>query len=285
MVRSTRDSSVIHREPCVMGWRIPPVGRRGNYRSVDLRHATKNLPFDVYKIPTWSSQDTHRALKSAPMQNSSALKGNLRTPRASTPASTGPGVHPKRQLAVLQPHGDFDRADPQDEDDEFALLGGGGPPEESSEPEFPEDEAESQVYSRDQRRSRRKRGVRARTINMARFAQSTLEEGRSLYPETVQRPHTREECQHVPRPCPFVSCRHHLYLDVSPRTGSIKINFPDLEVDELSQSCALDVAESGPLGAEELGEVMNLTRERVRQIEQHGLEAVLKFLDLDEASR
>jgi hypothetical protein len=180
--------------------------------------------------------------------------------------------------------GDFDRFELPEEHPSCPGSSGVGAPEEGADPEFPEDEAESQVYSRDQRRSRRKRGVRARTINMSRLAQSTLEEGRSLYPETVQRPRIRQECQQLPRPCPFVSCRHHLYLDVSPRTGSIKINFPDLEVDELSQSCALDVAEGGPLGAEELGEVMNLTRERVRQIEQQGLDAVLKFLELDQGS-
>jgi len=220
------------------------------------------------------------------MQKSSALKGNLRTPRASTHSSPGLGGAAKRQLAVLQPDGEFDRFSGRSESDGRSTdFPSELPAEESAETEFPEDEAESQVYStRDQRRSRRKRGVRARTINMARLSQSALEQGRSLYPETVERPRTRQECQQMPRPCPFVSCRHHLYLDVSPRTGSIKINFPDLEVDELTQSCALDVAESGPLGAEELGEVMNLTRERVRQIEQHGLDAVLKFLEVDDQS-
>lgn len=118
---------------------------------------------------------------------------------------------------------------------------------------------------------------------MTRFAQSALEVGKLLHPECeVERPRTRQECAHLPRPCPFVSCRHHLYLDVSPKTGSIKFNFPDLEVEELTQSCALDVAENGPLGAEELGVVMNLTRERIRQIEQRGLGDLLKHLDVSE---
>ena len=30
-------------------------------------------------------------------------------------------------------------------------------------------------------------------------------------------------------PCPFVSCRHHLYLDINPESGAIKVNFPGLE--------------------------------------------------------
>ena len=73
------------------------------------------------------------------------------------------------------------------------------------------------------------------------------------------------------RPCPWVSCKHHLYLDVNPETGSIKINFPDLESWELAETCALDVAERGGITLEEVGEIMNLTRERIRQVEVRGL--------------
>src|SRR5689334_3476886 len=40
------------------------------------------------------------------------------------------------------------------------------------------------------------------------------------------RPRSRAECAQGPRPCMFVSCKHHLYLDVNPATGSIKLNFP-----------------------------------------------------------
>jgi len=80
-----------------------------------------------------------------------------------------------------------------------------------------------------------------------------------------QRPRTRGECREGMRPCPFVSCRHHLYLDVNSENGSIKFNFPHLEPWELPVCCALDVAESGEHTLEEVGQVVNLTRERVRQ--------------------
>jgi hypothetical protein len=73
------------------------------------------------------------------------------------------------------------------------------------------------------------------------------------------------------RPCPWVACKHHLYLDINPETGSIKINFPDLEPWELKNTCALDVAERGGITLEEVGEIMNLTRERIRQVEVRGL--------------
>jgi hypothetical protein len=73
------------------------------------------------------------------------------------------------------------------------------------------------------------------------------------------------------RPCPFVSCKHHLYLDVSARTGAIKLNFPDLEVWEMTESCALDVADRAGATLEEVGAIMNLTRERIRQVEVKAL--------------
>jgi hypothetical protein len=93
----------------------------------------------------------------------------------------------------------------------------------------------------------------------------------SLYPvATTPRPETRGECADGPRPCPFVGCKHHLYLDINPDTGSIKINFPDLEPWELEHSCALDIAESAHT-LEEVGELLNITRERIRQLEAQGL--------------
>lgn len=85
------------------------------------------------------------------------------------------------------------------------------------------------------------------------------------------RPRTRAECAGGVRPCLFLSCKHHLYLDVNPESGSIKLNFPDKEIWELEHTCALDVAEQGGITLEEVGEIMNLTRERIRQVESRGL--------------
>jgi len=87
----------------------------------------------------------------------------------------------------------------------------------------------------------------------------------------TQRPRSRAECATGPRPCMFISCKHHLYLDVNPSTGSIKLNFPDREVWELENTCALDVADRGGITLEEVGAIMNLTRERIRQVETRGL--------------
>lgn len=54
-------------------------------------------------------------------------------------------------------------------------------------------------------------------------------------------------------------------------TGSIKFNFPELEPWELPQTCALDVANQGPSTLDAIAYLMNLSRERVRQIEAYGL--------------
>jgi hypothetical protein len=92
-----------------------------------------------------------------------------------------------------------------------------------------------------------------------------------VVPEDYDRPETRSECRGDTRPCPWVSCRHHLYLDVNPETGSIKINFPDIEPWDMPETCSLDIAERGGITLEEVGVIMNLTRERIRQVEVRGL--------------
>jgi hypothetical protein len=132
----------------------------------------------------------------------------------------------------------------------------------------PEQDSPESDGSRRKRRSR----ARARTISIRRLSKSELNRGRMLYPETEYwKPQSRQECLSMERPCPFVSCKYHLYIDVHPVRGSIKINFPDLEIWEMTDTCALDVADRGGITLEEVGEIMNLTRERVRQVETTGL--------------
>lgn len=141
--------------------------------------------------------------------------------------------------------------------------------------------------TREQDRSRRKREVRARTISIKSITKRDLELGRLLYPEEITgRPKTRGECSGGKRPCPFVSCRYNLFLDVSPDTGAIKLNFPDIEPDEMGESCMLDVADRGGETLETVGAHLNLTRERLRQIEEGALVQLRSFPidDFDDAS-
>jgi hypothetical protein len=133
-------------------------------------------------------------------------------------------------------------------------------------------QTEPPSVSRKVRRRRRRTRPRSKTIAMKRLTREELRQGALMYPPVdIPRPTSRAECREDIRPCPWVACKHHLYLDINPETGSIKINFPDLEPWELKHTCALDVAERGGITLEEVGEIMNLTRERIRQVEVRGL--------------
>jgi DNA-binding transcriptional MerR regulator len=134
-------------------------------------------------------------------------------------------------------------------------------------------EQAQQDQSQERRRSKTmSRKEMARDLRRRRLTgQVDPEESDLLKQMDDTRPRTRADCVNGPRPCMFVSCKHNLYLDVNPETGSIKLNFPDKEIWELEHTCALDVAEKGGITLEEVGEIMNLTRERIRQVETRGL--------------
>ncbi len=142
------------------------------------------------------------------------------------------------------------------------------------------DDASQEVpaTSRKLRRAKRDR-PRGKTIAVKRLTRAVMREGALASPpmDDADRPKTRAQCQGEQRPCPWVACKHHLYLDINPVTGSIKLNFPDLEPWELTETCALDVAERGSSTLDEIGAITNLTRERIRQLEVRGL-AMLRTL-------
>jgi len=119
-------------------------------------------------------------------------------------------------------------------------------------------------------RRHRKRS-RGKTIAPRRLTKEEVRLSQTLTMPEVERPRTRSECASGQRPCPWVSCKHHLYLDVNPETGSIKLNFPDAELENMRDTCSLDVADRGGITLEEVGEILNLTRERIRQVEVRGL--------------
>jgi hypothetical protein len=148
---------------------------------------------------------------------------------------------------------------------------------------FVEDEILDPEDEDERGRRRRRSRARARTISIRRLSKTELNLGRMMYPEQQYwRPQTRGECAEMERPCPFVSCKYHLYIDVHPVRGSIKINFPDLEVWEMTDTCALDIADRGGITLEEVGEIMNLTRERVRQVETQGLAKLERLSEVDQ---
>jgi hypothetical protein len=106
-------------------------------------------------------------------------------------------------------------------------------------------------------------------IALLRAELEAQESGEDFDPIEVLRPRTRVECASIPRPCPFVTCRHHLYLDVTPK-GSLKLTFPGLEPCDIpaGESCSLDVSDGGSQSLYAIGRLLNVTRERARQIDE-----------------
>ena len=80
-------------------------------------------------------------------------------------------------------------------------------------------------------------------------------------------PINREQCKGNERPCPWVRCKMHLVFDTFPKLKSIT---DEQIVDKLltiPETCCLDVVDSGGKTLREVGKIMGVTRERVRQIE------------------
>lgn len=71
-------------------------------------------------------------------------------------------------------------------------------------------------------------------------------------------------------PCPYVSCRGHLALDVS-ANGNIALAWPDgdggVDLDAMPHTCSLRAADLGGMTLDAAGEAVGVTRERSRQIE------------------
>lgn len=64
--------------------------------------------------------------------------------------------------------------------------------------------------------------------------------------------------------------KYNLYLDVT-EAGSLKLAHPGKALSQLPETCALDVGDRGGVTLDEVGRHMNLTRQRIQQIEVRAL--------------
>lgn len=132
---------------------------------------------------------------------------------------------------------------------------------------------------------RRKPLVARRTLSVRDARVRALARSAAEYPPSINaadpRPREFAECEArglgAATPCPYVSCAMHLYLDVADN-GSIKLNFPDHEPDELAETCALRVAARGGATLEAVGDMLGRTREWIRRIEVAAFEALRAHL-------
>lgn len=108
-------------------------------------------------------------------------------------------------------------------------------------------------------------------------------------PLLSERPRTRGECVDAPRPCPWVTCRHHLLLDIGVDGRLLRSHdFDEHDEDsiadalcEMSETCSLDVAALGGGDAERVGELVGISREEVHRCIQ-GVGAQLSRDDFEE---
>lgn len=91
-----------------------------------------------------------------------------------------------------------------------------------------------------------------------------------------ERPRTRADCANVPRPCPFVGCRHNNYLEVLDG-GMIKLNHA-LDPWDVppEKSCSLDVAETdGGVDIRSTADAIGCSSTRIDQV-MRGVELKLR---------
>lgn len=90
----------------------------------------------------------------------------------------------------------------------------------------------------------------------------------------AERPRTRADCANGSRPCPWVSCRHHLLLDIG-RDGRLlrARDFDEIDarsiadaLEEMPETCALDVADRGPRSAADVAELLGLKHDAVDEV-------------------
>lgn len=102
---------------------------------------------------------------------------------------------------------------------------------------------------------------------------------RILPAHEAERPKVRADCIDQPRPCPWVSCRHHTFLEVT-RDGLLKLNHPLLSGPEAMErrSCSLDAPD--PRILENVGDVLGISRERTRQLEAEATAKIAARLEM-----
>lgn len=131
-----------------------------------------------------------------------------------------------------------------------------------------------------------------RTLCAPRNALYALSEALWYLVQALGRPRTRGECAGMARPCPWVSCRHHLAGDVTPsgtyrvrnesplvrwrsvslpvwhRPGEARLEEAASVAVRLEDTCVLDVADRGPTTTHRIAGIMRLHEKSVRDIER-----------------
>lgn len=284
------DAAALGRELVATGWHAKNVERVLGVRAEDLADGTPG--------GTSRPEGAERTSKSAPRSpdapaadrdtigpRAPALPANAPAPRPGGGGFAAAGAPPRessrgRLLGPIrkpEPVDDVDFDDDEDLDEDDGVRADVVDLEERRRALRNEAGIDA---SRDQSRSRRTWATRAKTEALSRFSKRHLRLLGEGVEHDGQRPATRGDCAEGPRPCPYVSCRFHLLLDAMPN-GHLKINFPQIfnsddepDLELMVETCALDVADRTGATLMEVADLMNVTRERVRQIEEKAIQKV-----------
>ncbi len=97
------------------------------------------------------------------------------------------------------------------------------------------------------------------------------------------RPRTRGDCIDGPRPCPWVSCWHHLLPGHVGEKVTHQADTSDeallAVLESMPDTCDLDAADRGGATLEEIAQSFSVTREWIRQIESKALKRLDKRVD------
>lgn len=93
-------------------------------------------------------------------------------------------------------------------------------------------------------------------------------------PVVRERPACRSECRDLSRPCPYVTCRYHLLVDIGSDGRLLKMrefdeNDPDsiaAAIEEMDETCALDVADRGGVTSVRVADLVGIRRQGVEEI-------------------
>jgi len=111
-------------------------------------------------------------------------------------------------------------------------------------------------------------------VYQRRILEQLNRQWRAKYGEVDVAPHRPDDCPRWPRetpngivsdesPCPYASCKNHLFGDVTP-DGSLRIYRPALEIDQLPDTCSIDVAMRGTNGFDKIGWYLGITARQAR---------------------
>ncbi len=90
-------------------------------------------------------------------------------------------------------------------------------------------------------------------------------------------PRRRSDCLKRRKPCPWVRCKHHfMWLMWDKLRDKSDHEIADC-ITKMKSSCVLDMVDKyREMTLEQVGQVLNLTRERIRQIEEKAITRVRK---------